>query len=207
MARVAAMIELDHVLIAVADLDAAARAVETRFGLASVEGGRHQGLGTANRIVPLGETYLELVAVVDDAEAAAGGFGSWVAGGDLPRLLGWCVRTDDLDEASNRLGLTAADGSRERPDGTVLRWRMAGLERSADEPSLPFFIEWGPGTPYPGETLAQSATIDELRLQGDSDRIEQWVEGANLPLSIREGEPALVAVVLDGAVLDPSRWA
>jgi hypothetical protein len=87
------MIELDHVLIAVADLDAAAQEVQDRYGLASVEGGRHQGLGTANRIVPLGETYLELVAMVDDDEAAAGGFGSWVAGGDLPRLLGWCVRT------------------------------------------------------------------------------------------------------------------
>jgi hypothetical protein len=43
--------------------------------------------------------------------------------------------------------LTIADGSRARPDGTVLRWRMAGLERSAEEPSLPFFIEWGAGTP------------------------------------------------------------
>ena len=123
--------ELDHVLIAVADLDAAAQEVEARFGLASVEGGRHRGLGTANRIVPLGETYLELVAVVDDTEAAGSGFGSWVAGGDLPRLLGWCVRTDDLDEVAGRLSLEIADGSRARPDGTILTWRMAGLERSA----------------------------------------------------------------------------
>jgi Glyoxalase-like domain len=193
--------ELDHVLVAVDDLDAAARQVEEGYGLESVEGGRHQGLGTANRIVPLGETYLELVAVVDDAEAAGSGFGRWVAGGDVPRLLGWCVRTD-LDGVAHRLGLTIADGARARPDGAVVRWRMAGLERSADEPSLPFFIEWGAGTPYPGEALAQSATIDELRLQGDPDRIAQWVSGANLPLSITEGDPALLAVVLDGAVLD-----
>ena len=61
------MIELDHVLIAVSDLEAAAREVERRHGLASVEGGRHQGLGTAKRIVPLGDTYLVLVAVVDEA--------------------------------------------------------------------------------------------------------------------------------------------
>ena len=199
--------ELDHVLIAVADLDAAAQEVEVRFGLASVEGGRHQGLGTANRIVPLGKTYLELVAVVDDAEAAASGFGSWVAGGDLPRLLGWCVRTDDLDEVADRLGLTIADGSRARPDGTVLRWRMAGLERSAEEPSLPFFIEWGAGTPYPGEALAQSATVDELRLQGDPRRIAQWVGDADVAISVREGRPELQSVVLDKTVLDPRLWA
>ena len=199
--------ELDHVLIAVADLDAAARQVEARFGLASVEGGRHQGLGTANRIVPLGETYLELVAVVDDAEAEASGFGSWVTGGDLPRLLGWCVRTDDLDEVADRLGLTIADGSRARPDGTVLNWRMAGLELSAEEPSLPFFIEWGADTPYPGEALAQSATIDELRLQGDPRRVARWVGDADVPISVREGRSELQSVVLQNTVLDPSLWA
>jgi hypothetical protein len=199
--------KLDHVLIAGSDLGAAAHEVEERLGLASVEGGRHQGLGTANRIVPLGDTYLELVSVVDEAEAAESGFGRWVAGGDLPRLLGWCVRTADLDEVADGLSLKIAEGSRARPDGTTLTWRMAGLEQSAAEPSLPFFIEWGAGTPYPGEALAQSARIDELRLQGNPARIAQWIAGANLPLSISEGEPGLLAVVLDEAVLDPRLWA
>jgi glyoxalase-like protein len=183
------VIELDHVLIAVSDLDAAAREVEQRHGLASVDGGRHQGLGTANRIVPLGETYLELVAVVDEAEAAQSGFGSWVAGGELPRLLGWCARTDDLDAVAGRLGLTIAEGARARPDGTTLRWRMAGLERSAEEPTLPFFIEWGAGTPYPGQALDQTATIRELRL------------------SVSEGSPKLRSVLVDETVLDPTLWA
>jgi Glyoxalase-like domain len=199
--------ELDHVLIAVSDLEAAAREVEQRHGLAAVEGGRHEGLGTANAIVPLGGTYLELVAVVDEAEAARSGFGSWVAGGDLPRLLGWCVRTDDLDSVAGRLDLMIADGARARPDGTVLRWRMAGLERSAEEPSLPFFIEWGPDTPYPGEALAQSASIDELRLQGDPRQIAQWVGDADVPISVREGRPELQSVVVDKAILDPALWA
>ena len=199
--------ELDHVLIAVSDLEAAAREVEQRHGLASVEGGRHQGLGTANAIVPLGGTYLELVAVVDEAEAAKSGFGSWVAGGDLPRLLGWCVRTDDLDSVAGRLALTITDGARARPDGILLRWRMAGLERSAEEPSLPFFIEWGRGTPYPGKALAQSAAIDELRLQGDPQLIAQWIGDADVPLSVREGRPELQSIVLDKAVLDRALWA
>jgi hypothetical protein len=201
------MMELDHVLIAVDDLEAAAKVVEKRFGLASVEGGRHHGLGTANRIVPLGETYLELVGVVDRAEAAASGFGSWVGGGERPRLLGWCLRTDALDAVARRLGLTIADGSRARPDGTVLRWRMAGLERSAEEPSLPFFIEWGAGTPYPGRALAQSALIEQVRLQGDPDRVEEWLSGADVPISVSEGRPALRSIVLDNGVLEPSRWA
>ena len=162
--------ELDHVLIAVADLTAAAERLERRQGLASVEGGRHAGLGTANRIVPLGDTYLELVAVVDEAEARASAFGSWVAGGEIPRLLGWCVRTDSLDQVADRLELTVVDGSRTRGDGVVLRWRMAGLGQSARDASLPFFIEWAPGTPYPGDSPAlRGVRIEELRLDGDPE--------------------------------------
>src|SRR5829696_3110347 len=45
---------LDHGLIAVADLAAAAREIEARHGLASVEDGRQPDWGTAPRIVPLG---------------------------------------------------------------------------------------------------------------------------------------------------------
>ncbi|HEY8778025.1 MAG TPA: VOC family protein [Gaiellaceae bacterium] len=71
--------ELDHVLIAVGDLAAAAHEFEVEHGLASIEGGRHPGWGTANRIVPLGKSYLELVAVVDQDEAARSDFGRWVA--------------------------------------------------------------------------------------------------------------------------------
>jgi hypothetical protein len=84
---------------------------------------------------------------------------------------------------------------------------MAGLERSAEEPSLPFFIEWGAGTPYPGEALAQSATIDEVRLQGEPGRIEEWLDSADVPISVSEGRPALKSIVLDNGVLEPSRWA
>ena len=70
LGRYARRVELDHVLIAVTELESAGEAFEERFGLASVEGGRHPAWGTANRIVPLGSSYLELVGVVDKAVAA-----------------------------------------------------------------------------------------------------------------------------------------
>src|SRR6266545_7294966 len=168
-----AALELDHVLIAVADLAAAAREIEARHGLASIEGGRHPGWGTANRIVQLGEAYLELVTVVDVTEAAQSPFGRWVAGAHprLAKLLGWAVRTNKLDDVARRLGLTLRAGSRATRDGQLLRWRLAGIEQAAAEPSLPFFIEWGHGTPLPGRAPAAHAAgavqIAELQLNGD----------------------------------------
>jgi Glyoxalase-like domain len=195
-------LELDHVLIAVSDLGAAGRELEARHGLASIDGGRHPGWGTANRIVPLADAYLELVAVVDDAEAGQSTFGRWVArAAPAPAMLfGWAVRTDDLDQVARRLGLEVAAGSRATRGGRLLEWRMAGVAQAAAEPSFPFFIEWGQSTPLPGRTAlthrTAGARIAELNLEGDADRLAAWLGRHRLPITVRPGTPRLRSVVL-----------
>ena len=198
-----------------ADLAAAAEGIEARHGLASIEGGRHPGWGTANKIVPLGEAYLELVAVVDEAEAAQSAFGRWVAAAHPPllRLLGWAVRTHELDDFARRLDLTVAEGSRTDRNGQLVRWRVAGVEQATAEPSLPFFIEWGHGTPLPGRApvthRAGAVQIAALRLDGDADRLAAWLGTHRLPITVRPGTPAVASIVLSGAagevVLDNDR--
>ena len=195
--------ELDHVLFAVSDLDAAAQELEARHGLASVEGGRHAGWGTANRIVPLGDAYIELITVVDPAEAEGSAFGRWVAGGIQPRParpLGWVARTDELDEVAGRLGLDVSAGSRAGRDGRLLSWCLAGVEEAAAEPSLPFFVQWGQGTPLPGRAPvthpAGAVRLVRLELSGDSARVSAWLGDDRLRLTVREGEAAVTAVAL-----------
>ena len=192
--------KLDHVVLAVGDLEVAGRELEAQHGLASVAGGRHPGWGTENRIVPLGESYLELIAVVDEAEAAASPFGRWVAAarGAGPQPLGWAVRPDDLERHARKLGLPVAEGSRETAEGVVLRWRYAGVERARAEPCLPFFIEWAPESLCPGRAGAARFAATELRLEGDADALEPWLGPHELPLVVRPGGPALGAVVLEG---------
>lgn len=198
-------VELDHVAIAVADLAAAGREIDARHGLASIDGGRHPGWGTANRIVPLGQTYLELIAVVDEAEAAQSFVGSWVAQASpvLAQPLGWAVRTDNLDDVARRLGLVVTSGSRATRGGQLLRWRTAGIEQAAAEPSLPFFIEWEHGTPLPGRAPATHRTagiqIAKLQLDGDPDRLAAWLGTHHLPITVRPGTPALSSITLTGA--------
>jgi Glyoxalase-like domain len=199
----------------VADLAAAGRELEARHGLASIEGGRHPGWSTANRIVPLGESYLELVAVVDGDEAALSPFGSWVgrASRTFAEPLGWAVRTNELDDVARRIGLVVAAGSRATRDGRLLRWRLAGLEQAAAEPSLPFFIEWEHGTPLPGQTPAAhqvaGVRIAKLKLDGDADRVADWLGDHHLPITVHGGRPALTSIVLTSAtgeiVLDAGR--
>lgn len=197
-----ARVELDHVLIAVADLTAAASLVEARYGLTSIEGGHHPGWGTANRIVPLGAAYLELVAVVDHEQARESTFGNWVAlaASEPSRPLGWAVRTEDLDAVTNRLRLTAEGGSRVTREGRRVRWRLAGVDQAAATPVLPFFIEWARETRAPGSApvlhAAGDVAIQELQLTGDARHLAAWLGEHRIPLAVLPGEPALTAVVL-----------
>jgi Glyoxalase-like domain len=198
-------LELDHVLVAVTDLAEAAQGLEARHGLVSIGGGRHPGWGTANRIVPLGESYVELVAVVDEAEALHSPFGRWVASAHPApaRPLGWAVRTPRLDEVARRLGLTVAAGSRLGQDGRRLHWRLAGVEQASVEPSLPFFIEWGRGAVLPGRgptaDRVGALRIAELHVDGDVDRLASWLGAHHLPVTVRPGAPAVTRIVLEGA--------
>lgn len=189
--------ELDHVLLAVEDLADAGRRLRERHGLDSIEGGRHAAWGTANRIVPLGDCYLELIAVVDARRAAASEFGRWVAAcaSTTLRPFAWAVRTPRLEEIAVRLGLTVGDGSRTTPDGQRLRWRSAGLERSAGEPSLPFFIEWEDLARHPGRVAvrhaAGNARIAQLVIDADRAHLAEWLGDHQLPVEVHEGKPAV----------------
>jgi hypothetical protein len=90
-------VRIDHVIVAATDLDAAAARLEGEHGLRASGGGRHEGLGTHNRIVPLGGGYLEILAVADAGEAARSRLGRTLAAGIARAgegLMGWAVAVD-----------------------------------------------------------------------------------------------------------------
>lgn len=192
------MIEFDHVLIAVRDLDLAARHFENQHGLASIEGGRHTGMGTGNRIIPLGANYVELIAVVDEEEARVSPLAQWVArisaGGN--NLAGLCLRTDDIEHTSTRLGTELLSMERARPDGRVLKWRLAGLTDTLVEPSLPFFIQWDVSIEeLPGneqvEHRVQPQGIEWVEIAQKPDVMRDRIGEHELDIRIVEGEPGL----------------
>ena len=185
-------------MYATRDLDEAAVRFREELGLDSTEGGRHERWGTANRIVPLGDQYLELIAAVDEATASANGFGRDVlelaaSGG------GWltiAAATDDIESVASRLGLDVGTGSRMRPDGEVVRWRMAGLEDPRREPWMPFFLTWDiPVDLHPGRARADHGVRAEgiawVETAGDAERLRDWLGGEELPIRVIEGEPGL----------------
>ncbi len=149
---------IDHLVIACADPDAAATELESALGLAVGGGGRHDGLGTFNRLAWLADgSYLELIGV-DDREAAlqqpigaaavavldanGGGLATYALGDDeIERTVG------SLPEGS--FG-PVTHGSRARADGERVEWWAAFPDAPLAPDAAPFLIqhayvgaEWG----------------------------------------------------------------
>jgi hypothetical protein len=140
---------------------------------------------------------------VDEHEAAASGFGRWVASAPAGRPFGWAVRTDDIAAVAARLGLRVDEGARRTATGTLLRWTLAGTAEAAAEPFLPFFIQWGEGTPLPSRAAPPVAHIEEVRLSGDPARLAAWLGPHELPVTIRDGMPTVAGVDLSGGITLP----
>ncbi len=188
---------IDHVIFCVDDLDRASVEIDRKFQLNPLSGGRHAGHGTANRIVPLGSSYLEMIAVVDPVEASKSFLGNWVgmkATDDL-EAHALCIRTDDLDSVCGRLGLDPVSMSRMNPDGAELRWRLAALEDMISR-GLPFYIEWDiEPSDHPGRAGAPAEASIEVTLTGDRDLLAVRTAGTE-GVSIEPGEPGISAVTV-----------
>jgi hypothetical protein len=179
-------VRIDHAIYATADLDAAAARVAAELGVEAAGGGRHDGLGTHNRIVPLGGgTFIELLAVADPDEARRSSLGSALAAA-IARgegLLAWAVAVADVEAVAARLGTTITPVGRQGRTA-----RLTALAEALATPCLPFFIERA------AVAAASSPAIRWIEVAGDRARIEEWLGGAELPLRVVTGEPRVLAL-------------
>ncbi len=117
---------LDHLVIAVKDLAAAARNYE-RAGFTVITGGRHPE-GSHNALVTFADgAYIELLAFYEPSPAHRW----WRALEQGGGLIDFCLASTDLKSdaaAFRRAGVDITDpepGARARPDGYQLRWLLA----------------------------------------------------------------------------------
>jgi hypothetical protein len=146
---------IDHLVVACADPDAAALELEAAIGIRCTGGGRHERLGTRNRIAWLADgSYIELIGI-DDPElvrASSVGTAAVEALGRGGGLATYALLDDDLAETTRppAFGPVAA-GSRRRSDGELVRWWAAFPDPPLGPDRVPFLIrhayegaEWGP---------------------------------------------------------------
>ena len=118
------LLGIDHLVIAVRDPDAAAAELERDAGLAFTGGGRHEAMGTFNRLAFLGDTYLELIGVFDrglvesSVTFAVGRASMAVLDEGREGLATYALATDDV------AGMWRGCGPVARPSRN--RWRALG---------------------------------------------------------------------------------
>lgn len=141
---------VDHAIIAVDDLEAAAHDYEARLGFAVSAGGTHPAVGTRNRLVVLDPDYVELIARTPGTGLAPTSAVTPMFA-RAPGTIGFALACDDIDAevtAIRARGLAVngpREGRLEGPGGAARGWRMAAIE---DDPQLgmeawrlPFLIQ------------------------------------------------------------------
>jgi catechol 2,3-dioxygenase-like lactoylglutathione lyase family enzyme len=143
----------DHVQLACDDLDKGIAFVESKTGVKAAFGGVHPGRGSRNALLKLGERrYLEILAPDPAQDRSLDVRGLYKIAS--PRLLEWAAHVDDLDPILRAAAAARIEtkpifpGSRQRPDGKLLRWRALNLKDNRGG-LLPFFIEWSADSAHP----------------------------------------------------------
>ena len=99
-------VAIDHVILAVHNLDDAARTFAATLGLHVSDGGVHPQFGTANRIIVLADDYIELLARQPGAEAR-GWIAAYLAGGH-EGCAGLALATADANRVTSSYPLRAS---------------------------------------------------------------------------------------------------
>jgi hypothetical protein len=156
------MLRLDHLAVSATSLAEGVDSVQQALGVTLAPGGVHALMSTHNRLLGLGDIYLEVIAI--NADAPKPPHPRWF---DLdhfsgaPRITNWITACDDLDAALAALpqgvGLPV---DLERGD---LRWRMAvpadGLLPFGN--AHPALIQWQ-GTTHPTQRLPDAGVRLDL---------------------------------------------
>jgi Glyoxalase-like domain len=172
-APMAARDAVDHLLLGAPDLDAGIAWFEARTGVKAAIGGVHPGAGTRNALASLGNRqYVEIIA--PDPAQSAFNFQIDLRRLTTPRLVTWAAASADVEgtaEAAVKAGYKVfgpRDGSRARPDGITLRWRIVGVLAGfaeAEVDPVPFFIQWAAESKHPSSDSPSGCRLVALEIR------------------------------------------
>jgi hypothetical protein len=198
---------LDHILLGSSDLERGIAFVEAHTGVRAAFGGVHPGRGTQNALLSLGERrYLEVIAP-DPRQPHGNALAAKLETLAEPRLVGWAAHPRNLEALAaelQRAGIVAegpTPGSRKRPDGQVLHWQTLNLRDDASG-LLPFFIEWGAGSPHPSSDAPAGCQLIRLELlTPDPARLAKLAAHMSLEVPIAKAAAPELHAVIEGPKL------
>ena len=149
---------LDHLIIAVKDLDEAENNYKKIFGMDPVWRGEHKELGTSNSLFNFDNTYFELLSATGDGLGAA--LVNYYLDQDGEGLIGLVLGTDNIESATSSIREkgyaiaepTLGEGSNFK-DSNIRKWKNLFLPPELTRGLFSFIIEH-----TDGELLSQNKT-------------------------------------------------
>ncbi len=150
------MLHFDHLACSASDLNDGVTTAEAALGQSFAAGGKHPLMATHNRLLGLGDLYLEVIAA--DPTVPPPARARWF---DLDRFSGgltltnWVARCDNLEEALAHCPPGMGDPL--QLERGAYRWRMAVPQdgRLPFDGCFPALIEWQ-GAAHPVQALPES---------------------------------------------------
>lgn len=155
----------DHFLLGCSSLETGINFIKDLTGVEAMKGGKHPNVGTHNALISLGgKSYLEIIAPDPEASSLVPAY-LFLKELHTPSLFLWAAGTDDMDGLLKRIEKAGYPnsginpGSRQRPDGSVLKWRALSIETPVTDGVVPFFIEWDKSSRHPSADSPKGCTI------------------------------------------------
>lgn len=195
---------LDHLVYATPDLDTTVETIDGLFGVRPVIGGHHKTWRTRNALLSLGtRMYLEIMGPDEPARALNQPRPFRLDELVTPRLVTWVARSDDIQTV---ISTARSDGvdlgeleerSRQRPDGSVLKWTMTDLTKPREAGVVPYFINWG-ASAHPAESSPGGCTLLTMKLfHPDAERIRQILDHLGLDFALDFGPKAALEAIIE----------
>jgi hypothetical protein len=199
-----AFFNLDHIVYATPDFDSTVRRIESVFGVKASAGGQHRAWGTKNALLSLGpRIYLEIMGPGDVPPESGQPRPFHLDTLVGPRLVAWVARNGNLPSVvttAQRNGLDLGEilhGSRQRLDGSWLKWTMTDLQKDREGGVVPYFIDWA-DSPHPAESATKGCSLVALRVyHPEAERIQATLAALGLDCEVLHGHKAMLEAVID----------
>lgn len=170
---------IDHIIVAINNLDSGVNQIKRLTGIEPVYGGSHPDSNTSNALFSVGEhTYIEILAPRSGLDTIQEYFKQF----DQLTPIGWAVSAKEIEMAVKNIQVAGIKssviqpGSRVTPSGDTLRWKIFTIDGQS-ESTMPFLINWSSSAIHPAQSSAKGCTLKRLTLRSQkADVIKQILD-------------------------------
>ena len=194
--------KIDHIVLAVPELQSGITYLEKLTGAPCSPGGKHPDFGTHNALLKIGkDQYLEVIAADPDNPKEEK---LWMGLSHIkePRITRLAIKSNDmlsdslwLKKMATELGTIKA-GRRQRPNGSWLSWKLTLPQPDPVIETIPFLINWGKSE-HPANGLKGSCSLSNIALfTPQVNPLQRLIDQLNIQLNVLPADENKIQITL-----------